>query len=144
MNSIFKRTEITLAASALLGAAVLAPMTPAVAADKASTKAAGTYVTGDFHNHTTCSDGTLSMKKLIAKSVGTWNLDWFVQADHGGSSARNCTLAEDSLEPVAPALGLTTSDTGPWPPTRPAPRQRAPTSLATSTTTPPARTARCP
>jgi len=116
MNSIFKRTEITLAASALLGAAVLAPMTPAVAADKASTKAAGTYVTGDFHNHTTCSDGTLSMKKLIAKSVGTWNLDWFVQADHGGSSARNCTLAEDSLEPVAPALGLTTSDTGPWPP----------------------------
>ncbi|HEY1225725.1 MAG TPA: hypothetical protein VGF26_00245 [Ramlibacter sp.] len=116
MTPLFTRGEIALAACALLGAAALAPHAPAAAADKAKDKAAGTYVTGDFHNHTTCSDGTLSMKKLIAKSVGTWNLDWFVQADHGGSSARNCTLAEDPIEPVAPALGLTTSDTGPWPP----------------------------
>jgi hypothetical protein len=116
MTTHFTRGEIALAACALLGAAALAPHAPANAADKASTKAAGTYVTGDFHNHTTCSDGTLSMKKLIAKSVGTWNLDWFVQADHGGSSARNCTLAEDPIEPVAPALGLASSSTGPWPP----------------------------
>jgi hypothetical protein len=41
----------------------------ATAALRASTKAAGTYVTGDFHNHTTCTDGTLSMKKLIDKSA---------------------------------------------------------------------------
>ncbi len=99
-------------------AAILAPaaQTTAVAADKAATKPAGTYVTGDFHNHTTCTDGTLSMRKLIDKSVRTFALDWFVQADHGGSSSRNCTIAEDPFEPVAPALGLTTSATGPFPP----------------------------
>ena len=100
-------------------AAVLSALAPdlVLAADKAKTKAAGTYVTGDFHNHTTCSDGTLSIKKLVDKSVGSsagaGNLDWFVQADHGGSSTRNCTLSEDPVTPVAPALGLTNSATGP-------------------------------
>lgn len=73
----------------------------------------GRYVTGDFHNHTTCSDGTLSLQKLVDKSVRTFGLDWFVQAGHGGNSARNCTLAEDPFEPVPPALGLTAPPTIP-------------------------------
>ena len=37
----------------------------ATAASKAKDKAAGVYVAGDIHNHSTCSDGVLSMKKLI-------------------------------------------------------------------------------
>jgi len=82
-----------------------------MAADKAASKAVGKYVSGDFHNHTTCSDGTLSLKKLVDKSVNTFGLDWFVQAGHGGTSARNCTLAEDPFEPVAPALDLTVPPT---------------------------------
>jgi hypothetical protein len=82
---------------------------PASAADKA----AGTYVTGDFHNHTTCSDGTVSLKKLVDKSVNTFGLDWFAQAGHGGNSPRNCTLAEDPFEPVKPALNLTVPPTIP-------------------------------
>jgi hypothetical protein len=85
----------------------------AIAADKAAIKPAGKYVTGDFHNHTTCSDGTLSLKKLVDKSAGTFGLDWFVQAGHGGTSSRNCTLAEDPFEPVAPALNLTVPPTIP-------------------------------
>jgi hypothetical protein len=60
----------------------------------------GTYVAGDFHNHTTCSDGTISMEKLIQKaadkSVTPWGLDWFVQAGHGGNGNRNCQLVEDA------------------------------------------------
>lgn len=98
--------------------AIAAAVVPlfSTAADKAKTKAAGTYATGDFHNHSTCSDGSMSMKKLIDKSVNTWGLDWFVQADHGGSSARNCTLAEDPFTPVTPALGLTSNPSGPYPP----------------------------
>jgi hypothetical protein len=60
----------------------------------------GKYVTGDFHNHTTCSDGSISMQKLVKKAVDTaetpWGLDWFVQAGHGGSGNRNCTLVEDA------------------------------------------------
>ena len=61
---------------------------------------AGTYVSGDFHNHTTCSDGSISMQKLIKKATDKndtpWGLDWFVQAGHGGNGNRNCTLAEDA------------------------------------------------
>jgi len=111
MSITFKKNEIASAALAACALALIS-ISSAHAADKAKTKATGTYVSGDFHNHTTCSDGTLSVKKLVDKSAGTFNLDWFVQADHGGSSYRNCTLAEDPLEPVAPALGLPTTGTG--------------------------------
>jgi hypothetical protein len=120
MNNSPRLRQTALAVASL--AAALSAVAPdlALAADKAATKAAGTYVTGDFHNHTTCSDGTLSVKKLVDKaagaSAGAGNLDWFVQADHGGSSTRNCTLAEDPFTPVEPALGLTNSATGPYPP----------------------------
>ncbi len=110
----FRDVALASVAVCAIGAVVLPGS--ATAADKAKSKAAGTYVTGDFHNHSTCSDGSLSMKKLIDKSVNTWGLDWFVQADHGGSSARNCTLSEDPFTPVTPALGLTANSTGPYPP----------------------------
>jgi len=64
-------------------------------------KAPGTYVAGDFHNHTTCSDGSISMQKLVKKVTdktpeSPWGLDWFVQAGHGGNGNRNCTLVEDA------------------------------------------------
>jgi hypothetical protein len=71
-------------------------------------KTPGTYVAGDFHNHTTCSDGSISMQKLIKKatdtSAGTFGLDWFVQAGHGGNGNRNCQLVEDAslATPVYP------------------------------------------
>jgi len=116
MNKTFPLREIAAVCASLCALEAAWLPVGANAADKAKTKAAGTYVTGDFHNHSTCSDGSLSMKKLIDKSVNTWGLDWFVQADHGGSSARNCTLAEDPFTPVPPALGLTNSPTGPYPP----------------------------
>ncbi|HEY0467970.1 MAG TPA: hypothetical protein VGC79_27410, partial [Polyangiaceae bacterium] len=64
-------------------------------------KGPGTYVAGDFHNHTTCSDGSISMQKLLKKvtdktTESPWGLDWFVQAGHGGNGNRNCTLVEDA------------------------------------------------
>ncbi|HET7543205.1 MAG TPA: hypothetical protein VFK05_25200 [Polyangiaceae bacterium] len=66
----------------------------------AAPPAPGTYVAGDFHNHTTCSDGSISMQKLVSKATGksdgTFGLDWFVQAGHGGNGNRNCTLVEDA------------------------------------------------
>ena len=39
------------------------------AADKAASKKSGAYVSGDFHNHTTCSDGSLSIQKLVDKAT---------------------------------------------------------------------------
>ena len=112
-----KTREFSLAVAALISLSATMVVTPAaVAADKAASKATGTYVTGDFHNHTTCSDGSLSLRKLVDKSAGTFGLDWFVQAGHGGSSTRNCTLSEDPFEPVPAALGLTNNAAGPYPP----------------------------
>jgi hypothetical protein len=73
-------------------------------------KTPGTYVAGDIHNHTTCSDGSISMQKLVKKSTetsdGNFGLDWFVQAGHGGNGNRNCTLVEDATlsTPVYPFI----------------------------------------
>ena len=78
----------------------------------------GTYVAGDFHNHTTCSDGAISMQKLVKKATDRvdtpWGLDWFVQAGHGGNGNRNCTLVEDATlstpaYPFVAGLGPNTS-----------------------------------
>jgi hypothetical protein len=73
-------------------------------------KTPGTYVAGDFHNHTTCSDGSISMEKLVKKATDKvetpWGLDWFVQAGHGGNGNRNCQLVEDATlaTPVYPFI----------------------------------------
>ena len=96
MSTTFNKSPIALAVAAAIGAATMG-----IAPDIAHAgKTGGTYVTGDFHNHTTCSDGSISMQKLVKKSTDKtdtpWGLDWFVQAGHGGSGNRNCTLAEDA------------------------------------------------
>jgi hypothetical protein len=115
MRNPFDRREIASAVAAILAAATVST-TSANDSDhdrKGGDDDKGRYVTGDFHNHTTCSDGTLSIQKLVDKSTRTFGLDWFVQAGHGGSGSRNCTLAEDPFEPVPPALGLTVPPTIP-------------------------------
>ncbi|MCQ9375613.1 hypothetical protein NMQ14_15275 [Methyloversatilis sp. XJ19-13] len=92
------KTKMTPVASAVAMAlsAVAMAMAPGVAS---AGKTAGTYMTGDFHNHSTCSDGSTSMQTKIKKSTDKvetpWGLDWFVQAGHGGNGNRNCTLVED-------------------------------------------------
>jgi hypothetical protein len=99
MKTELKNKQIALAVAGALSAAA---MGAAFAAEPAPITGlgTGTYVTGDFHNHTTCSDGSTSMQKLVKKSTDKsdtpWGLDWFVQAGHGGSGNRNCTLAEDA------------------------------------------------
>jgi hypothetical protein len=103
--------QIHIAVMAALGAAAMSvASTSAVAA-----KGEGQYLTGDFHNHSTCSDGSISMQKLVKKSMDKqdtpWGLDWFVQAGHGGSGTRNCTLAEDESL-ATPAFPLVFSTTG--------------------------------
>ena len=71
MMTPLRLRETTLAVATLAAALAAAAPELARAADRAKTKAAGTYVTGDFHNHTTCSDGTLSIKKLVEKASGS-------------------------------------------------------------------------
>lgn len=96
MNLGFNKSGIAVAIATAFGGIAMTIAPVAVGAGKAI----GTYVAGDFHNHTTCSDGSISMQKLVKKATdksdGTFGLDWFVQAGHGGSGNRNCTLAEDA------------------------------------------------
>jgi hypothetical protein len=96
-------SPLALASIAALAAGTLAA--PAALADRdrddRDGKRRGTYLAGDFHNHSTCSDGSTSLQKKVKKSMDRtpetpWGLDWFVQAGHGGTGARNCTLVEDA------------------------------------------------
>lgn len=108
------RRQIAVAAIAALATSTLATLPGAASAAGAAGKAAGKYVAGDFHNHTTCSDGSISMQKLVNKATAVWGLDWFVQAGHGGSGNRNCTLVEDAAlstpaYPHIPGAGPTTT-----------------------------------
>ena len=109
-----------LAATAALGMAVSAGAQPVSSAGNLGkaqkAKVAGTYAAGDFHNHSTCSDGAVSLQKKVAKSMNRnaatpWGLDWFVQAGHGGTGNRNCTLAEDATF-ATPAYPLVTNSAG--------------------------------
>ena len=125
MKFAFSKSQIALAAVAAIGSVTVATA-PTVAS--AAGKTPGKYVAGDFHNHTTCSDGSISMHKLVRKATGTaasnepdgFGLDWFVQAGHGGSGNRNCTLTEDAslATPVYPHTGQAPTTT--WQNTTPA------------------------
>jgi len=50
------------------------------------------YMAGDFHNHTTCTDGTVSIETMIRQSITTYGLEWLAQAGHGGSGTRDCRI----------------------------------------------------
>jgi hypothetical protein len=95
-----KHKQIALAVASVLGAAAMHAAQANGFDNPVADRSEGTYVTGDFHNHTTCSDGSISMQKLVKKATDKtdtpWGLDWFVQAGHGGNGNRNCTLAEDA------------------------------------------------
>jgi hypothetical protein len=111
MSLGFSKSQIALAVASAVGAAAVAVAPRTADADES----AGSYVTGDFHNHTTCSDGSTSMQKLVKKSTDKqdtpWGLDWFVQAGHGGTGNRNCTLVEDATL-ATPAYPLAVATSG--------------------------------
>ena len=111
MSSRFNKSHVALAVATALSAATMG----VAQGGGLSGKAPGTYVTGDFHNHTTCSDGSISMQKLVKKATDKqdtpWGLDWFVQAGHGGNGNRNCTLAEDETL-ATPAFPLVFNQAG--------------------------------
>ena len=115
MKNGFAKSPVAQAAmAALVAIGALAALSAPQLADAA--KVAGTYAAGDFHNHSTCSDGAVSLQKKVAKSMNRnaatpWGLDWFVQAGHGGTGNRNCTLAEDASF-ATPAYPLITNATG--------------------------------
>ncbi|WP_293394358.1 hypothetical protein [Nevskia sp.] len=111
MQHSFKPNVFRVAVTAAFGVAAAVAATSV----SAQTRDQGRYVVGDFHNHTTCSDGQISVQKLVNKSVDTYGLDWFILAGHGGGGTRNCTLADDetvftpSSNPFVPGQGPSTT-----------------------------------
>jgi hypothetical protein len=76
-------------------AAILAsPQTLLAGDDDGSKKKKGEYLSGDFHNHTTCSDGSTSVQTLTKESL--IYLDWFIQSGHSGSYPRDCRIDDFS------------------------------------------------
>ena len=56
------------------------------------------YAAGDFHNHTTCTDGAVSTQTMISASIEQFGLEWLVDAGHGGTSVRDCRLNDPSVD----------------------------------------------
>lgn len=50
----------------------------------------GEYRAGDFHNHTTCSDGSTSVRTLTRQAL-TYH-DWFIHVGHSGRGPRDCRV----------------------------------------------------
>ena len=51
-------------------------------------KPAGKWLAGDFHHHTTLTDGSHSMGEDFAHAK-QFSLDWWANSEHGGAFARN-------------------------------------------------------
>lgn len=53
---------------------------------------AQTYLKGDFHQHTTYTDGSFSIGYMMKKN-NQYGLDWWANSEHGGSSTRNASVS---------------------------------------------------
>ena len=65
----FRQTQTAMAVATALGVAAMSAANAGGGAASSQPDAAGTYVSGDCHNHTTCSDSSISMQKLIRKAT---------------------------------------------------------------------------
>ncbi len=93
----------------LSGVALVALM--AAATQQAQANEQRKYLSGDFHNHTTCSDGSTNVRTLIDQSVLTYDLDWFAQSGHGGSYTRDCRFSDPEYDGPASGEGKLWVDT---------------------------------
>lgn len=95
----------------LLGGASASVLLLAAAAPAAAQ--APRYAAGDFHNHTTCTDGVVSTKTMISSSIEQFGLEWLVNAGHGGLSTRDCRLNDPGVDPTVDRNNYTYGDTIP-------------------------------
>ncbi len=68
-------------------------------------KPAGRWLAGDFHNHTTLTDGSHSLYEDFAHA-SRFSLDWWANSEHGGAFSRNADNQYfDTLTPPCTFLG---------------------------------------
>ncbi|MEM8548843.1 MAG: hypothetical protein AAGF46_11860, partial [Pseudomonadota bacterium] len=75
---------------------LLATAVAAAVASMASSAAVagedGEYRSGDFHNHTVCSDGSTSVRTLTREALSYH--DWFIHVGHSGRGPRDCRVSD--------------------------------------------------
>jgi hypothetical protein len=81
----------------LLASASVLAMVVGFSAAPTAPAVADSYMAGDFHNHTTCTDGTVSIEKMVREATQTYGLEWLASADHGGSGTRDCRVNDPEL-----------------------------------------------
>jgi hypothetical protein len=64
--------------------ALLALVAVAAALTLASVAAAGSWVSGDIHNHTYLTDGTTTQGEVLRNAFSVYGLDYFANSEHGG------------------------------------------------------------
>src|SRR5262245_60586653 len=92
-----RMTSGALSRRLLASASVLAMATGFVAAPTAPA-VADSYMAGDFHNHTTCTDGTVAIETMVRKGIQTFGLEWLASADHGGTGTRDCRINDPEFD----------------------------------------------
>ena len=92
MSTKFGSNALSTAIASILACSAGTSIAHAQFADSAQTdtRDVGEYLAGDFHNHTTCSDGSTSVKTLTRESLSY--LDWFIQVGHSGNGSRDCRI----------------------------------------------------
>jgi hypothetical protein len=75
-------------------------------------KSKGSYLAGDFHNHTAFTDGSTSIDRITDEAVGTYGLDWFVQSGHGGGWSRDGRYDDFNYDCGADGEGENWEDSG--------------------------------
>ncbi|MEL6476097.1 MAG: hypothetical protein AAFR17_02115 [Pseudomonadota bacterium] len=101
MSSKTMRTgtrALAISVSALALSTSLAAAQTATEAAVADLMSSGKYLSGDKHNHTTCTDGSTSIQALVNESIVTYELDWFAQTGHGGEGVRDCRFTDPEYD----------------------------------------------
>ncbi|WP_049779307.1 hypothetical protein [Rhodomicrobium vannielii] len=101
--------SVSVTALTVAAASLMAPSAVLAGDFNSKYTAAGAYMSGDFHNHTTCADGAVSVKTLATQSMV--NLDWFVHTDHGGAYPRDCRFDDFAYDGPDDGQGKLWEDT---------------------------------
>jgi len=78
-----------LAGRAAVLAVVLAMVLLATAAVASARAAQGKWLSGDIHTHSYLADGSVQETEVVHQAFGLWNLDYFANAEPGGTSAKD-------------------------------------------------------
>jgi hypothetical protein len=70
-------------------------------------EAQGCYVAGDFHQHTTYSDGSFSFGYMMEKN-NKYDLDWWANSEHGGAFSRWGSVSGVDLKDTTEVLWANT------------------------------------